>query len=103
MKSNQQGIKVSILGREFFVGCDEEQRDKLIAAASFLDKQMRDIQRGGKVIGVDRCAIMAALNISHDLLETRQKIGTSADYRSRVVSIQRKIDSIMHEEKQLTI
>lgn len=103
MKSAQQGVKVSIIGREYFIGCKESERSALVAAATYLDKQMRDIQQGGKVIGMDRCAIMAALNISHDLLELRRKGSESSELKARLHAIQDKIDTVMQEQKSLTL
>ncbi len=104
MKSTRDdGVKVSILDREFFVGCPDDQRDQLSAAASYLDKQMRQIQRAGKVVGADRCAIMAALNITHDLLQMRAKLNATSEIHTRLKAIQEKIDSVMQEDKQLTL
>ena len=103
MKSAQHGVKVSILGREFFVGCKESECDSLENAATYLDKQMREVQSTGKLIGVDRCAIMAALNISHEFLELRRKGTESADVKTRVRSLQKKIEDVMQEQTQLTL
>ena len=103
MKSAQHGVKVSILGREFFVGCKETERDSLQYAANYLDKQMREVQSTGKLIGVDRCAIVAALNISHEFLELRRKGAESADVKTRVRSLRKKIDDVMQEQTQLTL
>jgi cell division protein ZapA len=103
MKSTQHGVKVSILGREFFVGCKEGERDSLQKAATYLDKQMREVQSTGKLIGMDRCAIMAALNISHEFLELRRKGTESADAKTRVRSLQKKIEDVMQEQTQLTL
>lgn len=103
MKSTQDGVKVSILDREYFVGCPEEQRAELAAAASYLDKQMRQIQRGGKVIGPDRCAIMAGLNIAHDFLKLREQLTASGEVQNRLKSIREKIDSVMQQDKQLSL
>jgi cell division protein ZapA len=64
-------LDVTIMGREFRIACPENERDGLLRAVSFLDKKMREIRDAGKVIGVERIAIMAALNIAHDLIENR--------------------------------
>jgi cell division protein ZapA len=75
MKSANHGVSVSILGKEFMVACPDSERAALIAAARFVDDRMRDIQTGGKVIGVERVAIMAALNIAGELLSLRGEGG----------------------------
>ena len=61
-------LDVTILGREFKVGCRESERPELMEAVAILDRRMREIRDAGKVNGTDRIAVMAALNIAHDLL-----------------------------------
>jgi cell division protein ZapA len=65
-------LDVTILGREFKVACKENERAELAEAVAYLDRQMREIRDRGKVSGVDRIAVMAALNITHDLLRERR-------------------------------
>ena len=65
-------LDVTILGREFKVGCRESERSELMEAVAFLDRRMREIRDAGKVSGTDRIAVMAALNIAHDLLRARR-------------------------------
>lgn len=98
-----EGVKVSILGRDFFVACDEAQRESLDAAASFLDTQMRSIRDSGKVMGVERCAVMAALNISYELLDLREEAGDVSHVRDRIKTISEKIDSVMEDTRQVTM
>ena len=64
-------INVTIMGREFRVACPDDEREELLQSVSYLDKKMREIRDSGKVIGSERVAIMAALNITHELLTTR--------------------------------
>ena len=65
-------LDVTILGREFKVACKEDERDELMEAVTLLDRRMREIRDGGKVSGTDRIAVMAALNIAHELIQLRQ-------------------------------
>jgi cell division protein ZapA len=60
-------VTIKVLEREYTVGCPPEQVESLQAAAKLLDKQMRDIQGGNKTVSLDRVAVLAALNIAHDL------------------------------------
>jgi cell division protein ZapA len=71
MSKEPDGLDVSILGRQFRIACTDEERRDLLKAVQFLDERMRAIRDSGKVIGVERIAIMAALNIAHELLTTR--------------------------------
>lgn len=59
---------VTIADEDYRVACHPEKRDALLKAARYLDSQMRTIHQQGKVTGLDRIAVMAALNISHELL-----------------------------------
>ncbi len=98
--SENKGVDVNILGREFTVSCTEDERPALLEAVKFLDKKMRDIRDTGKVVGVDRIAIMAALNISHELLNTKSGNVDVGDIKRRVVKMQAQIDQV-YETKDL--
>jgi cell division protein ZapA len=95
MKTGNEGITVTILGKEFVVACPEEERNALIAAAAHLDKKMREIHASGKVIGTERTAVMAALNISHELLQLRNQGGVPADVNQKLRFLQNKIDAAL--------
>jgi len=103
MKKSPQGVNVSIMGREFAVACADEQRDALSQAAMHLDIKMREIQKSGKIIGMEKCAIMAALNITHELLSARAKQGESEKFDAKVSNILEKLDVAMQEQVQLSI
>lgn len=63
-----QPLQLTIMDSEYRVACRPEQRSVLQAAAQRLDETMREIRTTGKVLGVERIAVMAALNLSHELL-----------------------------------
>lgn len=65
-------VTVSVLDQEFRIGCPEDERDALVASARYLDKKMREIKGGGRIMGMDKIAVMAALHIAHELLQSRQ-------------------------------
>jgi len=64
-------VCVSVLDKEFRIACPPQERDSLIRAARHLDNKMREIRHTGKVIGNDRVAVMAAINLTHELLQLR--------------------------------
>jgi cell division protein ZapA len=66
-------LDVNILGRDYRIACKESERAELTQAVSFLDQRMREIRDQGKVSGPDRIAVMAALNIAHDLLREKSR------------------------------
>lgn len=99
--SEVQGVDVNIMGREFKVSCTDDEREGLIKAVNFLDKKMRDIRDSGKVIGVERIAIMAALNLAHELLTTRSGGFDIGDFKRRIVVMQEQIDEAVAEQNNL--
>ena len=69
---NSDTVEVKILDKEYLIACPEEARAQLESAAKHLDRKMREIRTGGKVHGTERIAVMAALNITHDMLQDSQ-------------------------------
>ena len=74
-KSNQSAtVSVTILDKEYRVACSEEERAGLQASAKLLNDRMARIRNGGSVIGAERIAVMAALNIAHELIQAKAEI-----------------------------
>lgn len=90
--SASKPIDVMIMGREFTVSCTDEERQGLLDAVDYLDKKMRDIRDSGKVVGLERVAIMAALNLSHEVLNAKTGDIDIGDYRRRINAMQSLID-----------
>ncbi len=99
--SNAKTIDVNIMGREFTVACSDEERAGLLEAVNYLDKKMHDIRDTGKVVGIDRIAIMAALNMSHELLHTKTGDIDIGDYKRRIIAMQNQIDEAMASQTKL--
>lgn len=102
MKTATSAMNVNILGKEFMVACSDEERPGLIAAAKYLDGKMREIHDTGRVLGTERCAIMAALNISHELLQC-QDAGIPREMGDRIQALQTKIDAALHDGARLPL
>lgn len=100
MKDNVDGVSISILGKEFMIACPPEERETLLAAANYVDKKMREIQKGGKVLGTERTAIVTALNIAAELLELKTRGGVSTDVAQKLRSLQNKIDAALRWDVQ---
>lgn len=92
--SDIKGVDVNIMGRDFTVSCTDEERPGLINAVNFLDKKMRDIRDSGKVIGVERIAMMAALNLAHELLSSKSGTVDVGDFKRRITNMQDQIDKV---------
>ena len=99
--SNAKTIDVNIMGREFTVACSDEERAGLLEAVNYLDKKMHDIRDTGKVVGIDRIAIMAALNMSHELLHTKTGDIDIGDYKRRISAMQNQIDEAVASQTKL--
>ena len=99
--SEIKAVDVNIMGREFAVACSEEEREGLMTAVGYLDKKMREIRDTGKVVGVERVAIMAALNLSHELLTVRSNGFDIGDLKRRIISMQEQIDEAVAEQDNL--
>ena len=70
-------LDVSLLGREYKVACKESERSELLDAVALLDRRMREIRDTRKIAGSERIAVMAALNIAHELQRARKEARTA--------------------------
>ena len=92
-------LTVQILDKDYCIACPADERANLENAARYLDGKMREIRSGGKVIGADRVAVMAALNITHDLLHKQQRLDQEADStRAKVRDLLERVDGALAAE-----
>lgn len=75
---SSEPVAVNILDREFLIACTRDERPALLAAARYLDAKMREMRNGARSASFDRIAILAALNISHELLADQQRESSDA-------------------------
>lgn len=93
MSSEAKPINIKILDKEYLISCPEEERDQLYNAAEMVNSKMNQIKNAGSVIGSERIAVMAALNIAHELLDYRDK---NAVYTSRLDDTIRRLQGKIH-------
>ncbi|MGC2458608.1 MAG: cell division protein ZapA [Gallionellaceae bacterium] len=101
-ESKVDAFDVTILDREFRVACPDNEREELMEAVAYLDKNMREIRDAGKITALEPIAIMAALNIAHELLTTR--IGSGFDmgeFKRRMESMQAAIEATLAKQDEL--
>ena len=98
-----KGINISILGRDFSVACPPDEQEDLQQAANHLDNNMKEIQKTGKIIGTERCAIMAALNITNELLQLKRATAGQEDLQERLDSLRTRIDDVLQEADQQSL
>jgi cell division protein ZapA len=94
-------VDVTIMGREFTVACTDDERAGLMDAVSYLNKKMNDIRDAGKVVGVERIAIMTALNLSHEILNAKSGDIDIGDYKRRISLMQNQIDEAIASQNKL--
>lgn len=94
-------LDVTIMGREFRVSCPDSEKQSLIEAAAYLDRKMREIRDSGKVIGVERIAIMAALNITHDYLNATPIAPDMSEAQARIEHITNVLDQALAQQDNL--
>ncbi|ROH85792.1 cell division protein ZapA [Pseudomethylobacillus aquaticus] len=99
--SEVKGVEVNILGRAFTIACPEDERAALLAAVAYLDKKMNDIQDSGRVVGSERVAVMAALNLSHEVLTARNGNFDVGDFKRSVLRMNDKLDAALAPQDKL--
>jgi cell division protein ZapA len=103
-KTDTKTVTVTILDKEYLVVCPEEEHHDLIRSADYLDRKMREIRDAGKIIGSDRIAVMAALNISHELLTQNSESGKiDGSVGQRIKGLEAKIEDALYRSRQLEI
>lgn len=97
-------VSVRILDKEYQVACPADERTELLDSAEELNARMREIQDTGRVVGLDRIAVMAALNMANDLLRARAKDRELDDDVSvRLKSISDRVESVLGNAQQLDL
>src|SRR5687767_12193579 len=95
-------VEVNLLGRSYRVACDDHEREALMQAVAYLDGKMNEIRRAGKVMGAERIAVMAALNVAHELLSVR--LGGTFDLgqaKRRISAIESQLDEAIAKQEKL--
>ena len=94
--SKSRTICVKLLGKEFQINCPEGKEQELLDAAYHLDQKMLEIRNNGRIFGLERIAIMAALNATHELLHRNEENKESArELNEKVTDLQNKIDNVL--------
>ena len=101
MNADPKGLQINVMGRDFRVACPEDEQKGLLEAVDYLNQKMNEIRDNGKVIGLERIAIMAALNIAHELLATKVGGFDIAELKRRMESMKTMLDQAMHDQSKL--
>ena len=102
MSAEPKGLQINIMGREFRVACPEEEQKGLLEAVDYLNQKMHEIKDHGKVIGLERIAIMAALNIAHEFLSTKVGGGFDiAEIKRKISGMETVLDQAISDQSEL--
>ena len=101
MSADPKALQINVMGREFRVACPEDEQKELLEAVDYLNKKMDEIRDHGKVIGVERIAIMAALNIAHELLTTKVGGFDMAALKRRMQNMETTLDQALRDQSKL--
>jgi cell division protein ZapA len=96
-------VSVRILDKEYFVGCPPDERTDLLESAEYLNKKMREIRDTGKVVGADRIAVMAALNMANELLRLRRHESELQGNVGRVKNMRERVEGALQRTRQLDL
>lgn len=97
-------VTIRILEKEYQVACPAEEKGDLVASAELLNRKMREIRDSGKVVGLDRVAVMAALNMANELLKRKgedEELKEIVDLRVKAMT--ERLDSALGASRQLNL
>ena len=101
MSSEAKPMRVHILDKEYLVACPDEEKKSLLASANHLSEKMMEIREGGKVVGIDRIAVMAGLNLAHDVIESGDGNGKNTNSTvTRLKKLNTMIDKTLAKYRQ---
>ncbi|MEJ2140533.1 MAG: cell division protein ZapA [Gammaproteobacteria bacterium] len=97
-------VSVRILDKEYQVACRPEERTDLLDSAEILNTKMREIRDNGRVVGLDRIAVMAALNMANDLIHAQARdVQLEGDVSDRLRSISDRVENVLSGTQQLDL
>ena len=94
--SGSEPVSVRVLDREYTVGVSAEERDGLVAAARLLDTRMRELRGNNRMVAVDRIAVLAALNLAHEVQQLRQeRDAQQRELSATLDTLNRRLDGLL--------
>lgn len=104
MAGSTGSVTIQILGRDYQISCPPEEEEALRKSARYLDQQMETVKSRGSSLGYEKIAVLAALNITHDLLKTSNVVNSSeSDSLREIKLLEKKIDDVLVASRQIEI
>lgn len=95
MSASNEAVNIRILDREYTVGVPAEERESLLAAARVLEEKMREVRGGNRIAAVDRVAVLAALNLAHELQQLRtEQRARERELTQTLAALNRRLDAL---------
>jgi cell division protein ZapA len=96
VSNSTEPVSVHILDREYTVGVNADERDGLLAAARLLDARMREVRGNNRMVALDRVAVLAALNLAHEVQQMRQeREAQQREIASTLDTLNRRLDGLL--------
>lgn len=97
-------MSIRVLDKDYQVACPADEEAALLDSARLLDEKMREVRDTRKMVGTDRVAVMAALNLAHDLLQLQSGAGgDGSDVNNKLRSLQNKVEAAITRSRQLEL
>ncbi|PHS70634.1 MAG: cell division protein ZapA [Methylophaga sp.] len=97
-------VSINILGKEYQISCPDDEKEALIASAQLLHGNMEKIRGTGKVVGLDRIAVMAALNLANELINLQNDGGGDlSEMNKQIIQIKEKVNDFLDEDRQMEL
>ena len=97
-------VSVRLLDREYQVACPSDERSDLLDSAEYLDTKMREVRDGGTVVGLDRIAVISALNLANELIKLRRNGSVvDSDLGSKIRTLRERVESALEKGQQLEL
>ena len=104
MSQDQARVSVRIMEKEYVIACPYEERTALLDTAEFLNSRMREIRDSGKVVGLDRIAVMVALNLANELLRLKnQDARLESEASGRIRALRERVEGAIEKGQQLEL
>lgn len=94
MSSDKNTTEITLLDRKYLIACPAEEQEGLLRSAQHLNRKMQEIRQGGKVLSLERMAIMAALNITHEMLN---KDSATQSSQAQTARLNARMDKVLQE------
>jgi len=101
---DQARVNVRIMEKEYVIACPYEERSALLDAAEYLNGRMREVRDSGKVVGLDRIAVMVAINLATELLQLKDREAKAqSDVGNRVRGLRERVEVALEKGQQLEL